>query len=158
MNAYPTSAPASTVAGWLATGGAGIGSYQAGYFRDSIVEINMVLPDGEVRILSGADLALADNVSGISGFITELKFKVSPLIIMDKQAIAFSDLQDLGAFIQAVYQQKVALWSLSFINPEIARYRNQMPLKAAHGGGRYTQSHLAGQVYSDGGLQVILGK
>ncbi len=136
LNAYPTSAPASTVAGWLATGGAGVGSYQAGYFRDSIVEINMVLPDGEVKILSGADLALADNASGITGFITELKFRVSPLVIMDKKALAFSDLQDMAAFIKDVYQQKVALWSLSFINPEIARYRNKMPLKAAHGKGK----------------------
>ncbi len=133
LNSYPTSAPASTVAGWMATGGAGIGSYQAGYFRDSVVEITMVLPDGQVQVLAGADLALVDNASGITGFITELKFKVSPLTIMDKKALAFNNLQDLNDFIKAVYQQKVPLWSLSFINPETARYRNQMPPKAAHG-------------------------
>lgn len=136
LNSYPTSAPASTVAGWLATGGAGIGSYQAGYFRESIIEITMVLPDGTIKKLSGADLALVENASGITGFITELTFKVAPLAIMEKQALAFTDLQDLSDFIKAVYKQKIELWSLSFINPEIARYRNKMPVKEAHGGGQ----------------------
>ncbi len=136
LNSYPTSAPASTVAGWLATGGAGIGSYQAGYFRDSIVEISMVLPDGKAQVLSGTDLALVDNVSGITGFITELKFRVSPLVILDKQALAFSSLQDMSAFIKGIYQEKISLWSLSFINPEIALYRNQMPVKEAHAQGQ----------------------
>lgn len=135
LNSYPTSSPASTVAGWLATGGAGIGSYQAGYFRDSIVDIKMVSPDGEVQVLSGSNLSLVDNVSGITGFITELTFQVSPLVMMSKKALAFNHLQDLVAFIQDVYQQNITLWSLSFINPEIARYRNKMPAKAIHGGG-----------------------
>ena len=31
---YPTSYPSSTVGGWLAQGGAGIGSYEYGYFRE----------------------------------------------------------------------------------------------------------------------------
>lgn len=136
LHSYPTSAPASTVAGWLATGGAGIGSYQAGYFRDSIIEISMVLPDGEFRVLSGSDLSLAENVSGITGFITELSFKVAPLQVLEKQALAFKNLQDLSAFMKAIYQQKIELWSLSFINPEISRYRNRMPVKEGHTAGQ----------------------
>ena len=33
LRLYPTSYPASTVGGWLAQGGAGIGSYEFGWFR-----------------------------------------------------------------------------------------------------------------------------
>ncbi|MGE5422465.1 MAG: FAD-binding oxidoreductase, partial [Ignavibacteriales bacterium] len=37
LASYPTSFPASTVGGWLAQGGAGIGSYEFGYFRDNVI-------------------------------------------------------------------------------------------------------------------------
>ena len=33
LRLYPTSAPGSTVGGWLAQGGSGIGSYQYGWFK-----------------------------------------------------------------------------------------------------------------------------
>lgn len=134
LNAYPTSAPASTVAGWIATGGAGIGSYSAGYFRDSVVEIRMVLPDGQVKVLTGKELALVENASGVTGFITQITFKVSTLVPMEKMAVSFSNNKDIAAFIKESYKQKLKLWSISFINPEIANYSNQLPVKAGHGG------------------------
>src|SRR4030042_6570146 len=37
LRLYPTSYPSSTVGGWLAQGGAGIGSYEAGWFKDNVV-------------------------------------------------------------------------------------------------------------------------
>lgn len=133
LNSYPTSAPASTVAGWLATGGAGIGSYQAGYFRDNVIEVTIVLPDGEVRVLSGEDLALVENVSGVSGFITSIKLKVRPNQPLTKKAFAFTDGNHLAMFIKKIYQHDVPLWSMSFINPQVAKYRNKMPPKPKHG-------------------------
>ena len=36
LRLYPTSYPSSTVGGWLAQGGAGIGSYEAGWFRENV--------------------------------------------------------------------------------------------------------------------------
>ena len=46
LRLYPTSYPASTVGGWLAQGGAGIGSYEAGWFSDNVVSARVVLPTG----------------------------------------------------------------------------------------------------------------
>ena len=37
LRLYPTSYPSSSVGGWLAQGGAGIGSYEYGYFRESVL-------------------------------------------------------------------------------------------------------------------------
>ena len=37
LKLYPTSYPDSTVGGWFAQGGAGIGSFEAGTFRDNMV-------------------------------------------------------------------------------------------------------------------------
>lgn len=133
LNSYPTSAPASTVGGWLATGGAGIGSYQAGYFRDNVVEINMVYPDGKKEVLKGEDLDLADNTSGITGFISQITFRVSKLQPLEKKAIAFDNFKQLADFINEVYRQDVTLWSLSFVNPAVTAYRNKMPVKGEHG-------------------------
>src|SRR3990172_5922786 len=53
LRLYPTSAPGSTVGGWLAQGGAGIGSYQYGWFSENVVSARVVLPSGDVRDFSG---------------------------------------------------------------------------------------------------------
>ena len=70
LRLYPSSYPSATVGGWLAQGGAGIGSYESGWFRDNVVSARAVLPDGEVRDFTGDDLDLIDGAEGITGFIT----------------------------------------------------------------------------------------
>ncbi len=72
LRLYPTSYPSSTVGGWLAQGGAGIGSYEYGYFRENVLFAKVVLPSGEVREFRGEDLDLIypgilHLSSGISG-------------------------------------------------------------------------------------------
>jgi FAD/FMN-containing dehydrogenase len=46
--AYPSSAPSSTVGGWVAAGGTGIGSTRYGGIKDIIVNLEVVLPNGEI--------------------------------------------------------------------------------------------------------------
>ncbi|MHA2395499.1 MAG: FAD-binding oxidoreductase [Candidatus Thorarchaeota archaeon] len=46
--AYPSSAPSSTVGGWVAAGGTGIGSTKYGGIAEQVVDLEVVLPDGEV--------------------------------------------------------------------------------------------------------------
>jgi FAD/FMN-containing dehydrogenase len=46
LRLYPTSYPSSTVGGWVAQGGAGIGSYESGWFQDNVLSARVVLPDG----------------------------------------------------------------------------------------------------------------
>ena len=41
---YPSSAPSSTVGGWVAAGGTGIGSTKYGGIRDQVVDLEVVLP------------------------------------------------------------------------------------------------------------------
>ena len=49
LRTYPSSAPSSTVGGWLAQGGVGYGCYEYGAFRENVVSARVVLPSGEVR-------------------------------------------------------------------------------------------------------------
>ena len=51
--AYPSSAPSSTVGGWIAAGGSGIGSTKYGGIKEQVVDLEMVLPDG--RIITASD-------------------------------------------------------------------------------------------------------
>jgi FAD/FMN-containing dehydrogenase len=46
--AYPSSAPSSCVGGWVAAGGSGIGSTKYGGISEQVVDLEVVLPDGEV--------------------------------------------------------------------------------------------------------------
>jgi FAD/FMN-containing dehydrogenase len=48
VGAYPSSAPSSTVGGWVAAGGSGIGSTKYGGIAEQVVDLEVVLPDGEV--------------------------------------------------------------------------------------------------------------
>lgn len=60
LRLYPTSYPASTVGGWLAQGGAGIGSYESGWLRDNVVSARVVLGDGTVSEFAGAERCIGN--------------------------------------------------------------------------------------------------
>ena len=79
LRLYPTSYPSSTVGGWLAQGGAGIGSYESGWFRDNVVSARVVLPDGSVREFSGRELDLVSEAEGITGLISQVTVRVQPV-------------------------------------------------------------------------------
>ncbi len=78
LRLYPSSYPAATVGGWLAQGGAGIGSFESGWFQDNVVSARVVLPDGKVRVFSGPDLDLISEAGGITGLISEVTIRFSP--------------------------------------------------------------------------------
>ncbi len=130
---YPTSYPSSTVGGWLAQGGAGIGSYEFGYFADNVIAARVVLPDGNIREFTGKELELISEANGITGFISQIVIRVKPLRPMHVNAIAFETAEDLQGFMEGLYHRKVMLWSVSFINPEAARMKNQLPPHLHHG-------------------------
>lgn len=48
VRAYPSSALSSTVGGWVAAGGIGIGSTKYGGIREQVVDMETVLPDGRI--------------------------------------------------------------------------------------------------------------
>jgi Fe-S oxidoreductase/FAD/FMN-containing dehydrogenase len=128
LRLYPTSYMSSTVGGWLAQGGAGIGSYESGWFRDNVEQARVVLPNGSVKTFTGADLDMIADAEGITGFITEVIVKVRPLEEEKVVAIAVKDPADLQKFLADLAQGDLPIWSTLFINPEMASLKNKSPL------------------------------
>ncbi|MFB0546606.1 MAG: FAD-binding and (Fe-S)-binding domain-containing protein, partial [Anaerolineae bacterium] len=133
LRLYPTSYPGSTVGGWLAQGGAGIGSYEAGWFRDNVVSSRVVLPDGTVREFGGRELDLIADAEGITGMISEVTVRVQPMEELNVAAIACPTPQSLQQLLQAMVEEKLLIWSLVFINPRMAELKNKAPLMEHHG-------------------------
>lgn len=133
LRTYPTSAPASTVAGWLAQGGAGHGSYRYGWFRDNVVSARIVRPDGGIETVSGPALDMVSDAEGMTGFITQVTLKVQRADEVQLFAAAFAKPAGLQAALEAFLEAGVPLWSVSFINPSAVRLGKRLPAKTHHG-------------------------
>jgi Fe-S oxidoreductase/FAD/FMN-containing dehydrogenase len=128
LRLYPSSYPAATVGGWLAQGGAGIGSFESGWFRDNVVTARVVMADGEVREFSGDDMDLVSSAEGITGLITEITLGVTLLEETEIAAIGCPEAHDLQHLVQSIIDRKLPIWSLLFINPRMAELKNKAPL------------------------------
>ena len=133
LRLYPSSAPSSTVGGWLAQGGYGYGSYEYGSFQENVVSARVVLPNGEVREFAGKDLDLISDAEGITGLISQVTLRIKPLEEEVVVGARFKEAKWLVAALRAIVDEGLPLWSVSFINPTMARLKNQSPLKTEHG-------------------------
>ncbi len=128
LKLYPSSYPAATVGGWVAQGGAGIGSFEAGWFRNNIVSVRVVMPDGEVKEFSGNDLDLVYAAEGTTGLVSEVTLLIQPLEEIEVAAIGCPDAHDLQQMVQSIIDRKLPVWSLLFINPRMAELKTKAPL------------------------------
>jgi Fe-S oxidoreductase/FAD/FMN-containing dehydrogenase len=124
LRLYPTSAPGSTVGGWLAQGGAGIGSYHYGWFKENVASARVVSGDGSVRVVSGADLETVADAEGTTGIVTEVTLRVRRDTPQAQTGVSFLNARDLGAALRQIVAMELPLWSVSFVNPTMARYKN----------------------------------
>ncbi|MBN1411119.1 MAG: FAD-binding oxidoreductase [Spirochaetales bacterium] len=132
LRLYPTSYPSSTVAGWAAQGGAGIGSYSAGWFKDNIEKIKIVAADGAVKTLFGKDLDMVYEAEGITGIISEVTIRVMPLKVLLKKACSHPDVRVFNRFLMKISEKNLPLWSVLFINPKMAELKRSVPLRLHH--------------------------
>lgn len=133
LRLYPTSYPSSTVGGWLAQGGAGIGSYEYGYFRESVVSARLVLADGSVRELRGSDLDLVADAEGITGMISQVTLRVMPRAELRVVALATASNQNFQSLLAGLVESRLPIWSMVFISPKMAELKNQSPVREHNG-------------------------
>jgi len=133
VQTYPSSAPSSTVGGWLAQGGMGYGAYEYGSFRESVVSARVVLPNGEAREFAGADLDLVSDAEGITGVISQVTLRLRKQESEAVWGAQFESADGLAQALRAVKDAGVPLWSISFITPQMADLKNRVPPKLQHG-------------------------
>ena len=133
VNLYPSSYPGSTVGGWLAQGGTGIGSFESGWFVDNVVSARVVLADGTVKEFSGKDIELISEAEGITGLISTLTIKTMKDEKLAVVAIGCPDSLNTQKLIESMISANLPIWSLMFINPRMAEMKNRAPLIEQHG-------------------------
>ncbi|NLG10912.1 MAG: FAD-binding oxidoreductase [Coriobacteriaceae bacterium] len=133
LRLHPSSYPSSSVAGWLAQGGSGFGSYEYGTFKESVVSARVVLPNATVKEFSGDELLryIAD-AEGITGIITEVTFRVRPLETHSHKLIACPTVSQLAAVLAGISDQRLPVWSISFLNPTSIELKKSLPSHHGH--------------------------
>jgi Fe-S oxidoreductase/FAD/FMN-containing dehydrogenase len=129
LKLYPSSLPGSTVGGWFCQGGAGFGSYEAGWFKDNVVSARAVMPDGTVKEFQGEELDLVADAEGTTGLISQLTIQIMPKEELEIVAVACPDAHDLQKMIGRIAEAKLPIWSMTFINPRMAEMKTRAPLR-----------------------------
>src|SRR5207302_7521743 len=102
LRLYPTSAPASTVGGWLAQGGAGIGSHAYGWFAENVLAARVVTGTGQIREVAGEELRTIADAEGTTGIICEVTLAVRHASDVEQTAVAFADAERMAAALRMV--------------------------------------------------------
>ncbi|OGO00465.1 MAG: Fe-S oxidoreductase, partial [Chloroflexi bacterium RBG_13_52_12] len=129
LKLYPSSYPSATVGGWLAQGGAGIGSFESGWFRENVVSARVVMPDGEIREFRDGELDLISDAEGTTGLISEVTLRVQAAEDLDVIAIGCPIAEGIQNIVQSVIDKDLPVWSILFINPRMAQLKNEVPLR-----------------------------
>jgi FAD/FMN-containing dehydrogenase len=121
---YPTSAPRSTVGGWLGEDGLGIGSYEYGWLLTNVRSVEAVLPGGQRDLIDGEDLRHFVGSRGGMGFFVRARLATRPAADDVPVGAVFRRAEDLAGAIVGLYQSGAPLWHLAFLNAAMARARS----------------------------------
>jgi len=125
LRLYPTSALGSTVAGWVAEGGAGIGSFEYGTIGDNVLEVELVSPSGEVMKFAGSDLEKVVGLEGTTGLIYSVTLAVRPADQDVPLLAGFPDLAALQRALERVSDSDLPLWHVGFSTAEYVAYQRR---------------------------------
>ena len=121
---YPTSAPRSTVGGWLAENGIGVGSYEYGWLLQNVFSVETVGVGGERSTIEGGE-ALRTFVGSRGSMGLVVRAWIATRRAGDDMPVAalFRDAGDLGKAVVELDKGGVPLWHLGLLNADMARAR-----------------------------------
>jgi glycolate oxidase len=93
---YPTSAPRSTVGGWLAENGLGIGSYEYGWLLENVLSVEVVLAGGKRDHIEGEALKHFVGSRGTMGFFVRARLATRRAAEDVPTGAIFRDVENLG--------------------------------------------------------------
>ncbi|MFX1521398.1 MAG: FAD-binding oxidoreductase, partial [Promethearchaeota archaeon] len=128
---YPSSARSSTVGGWVAEGGSGIGSLKHGDVKAQVNTLEVVLPNGEIcNTVNGIlTLKISDDVTryfleseGILGIITKIELRIKSKRALKKFVTVFQSLESLCSCITELTEQ-TAPYHIHFMEKEYVNFK-----------------------------------
>jgi glycolate oxidase len=119
LRVYPTSAPRSTVGGWLARDGLGIGSYEYGWLSENVDSVEVVVPGGTRRVAKGEELTLIVGAEGVTGIIVGATLKLRERSRDLPFAAAFDTPADLARALESIADEHPPLWHLGLAHPTL---------------------------------------
>jgi FAD/FMN-containing dehydrogenase len=131
LGSYPSSARSSTVGGWVAEGGSGIGSIKYGDVKAQIDSLEVVLPNGEViNTTNGIDsLDITDDVTkyfveseGILGIITKIELVVKLKKPLKKFVTVFQSIESLCSSMVDL-SEKTTPYHIHFMEKEYVNFK-----------------------------------
>jgi glycolate oxidase len=118
VKSYPSSAVAATIGGWVSTQGHGMGSLKYGSLGDQLINLQVVLPDGEIRTItheSDPPLDWFVAAEGTLGVITQIELSIRPCPANESQhLLAFDDLTLLGIDAEALARSEPRPFTIFF--------------------------------------------
>ena len=120
--AVPSSASASSVGGWLCTGGYGIGSLKYGPFVSQVRSIEAVLADASVRRLSSQTNPQAGwfvGSEGTLGVVTEVELVVRRMQPMDHALLACPDVAAVHEAVRKLLAHRQVPFSIHFDDRQV---------------------------------------
>jgi glycolate oxidase len=118
---YPTSAPRSTVGGWLAENGLGVGSFEYGWLLQNVLSMEVVLAGGERDLIEGENLRHFVGSRGSMGFFLRARLATRPAAGDVPVGAVFRDAENLAAAVLDLYRGGAPLWHLGFLNAAMTR-------------------------------------
>ena len=118
---YPTSAPRSTVGGWLAENGVGVGSYEYGWLLENVLSVEVVLAGGRRDHIEGEALKHFVGSRGTMGFFVRARLATRRAAEDVPIGAVFRDTENLGNAVLDLYRGGVPFWHLGFLNASMAR-------------------------------------
>ncbi len=108
---YPSSAPAATIGGWLATGGLGYGTLAYGPFPEQVRRCEVVRADGSRGEMEPAVLAGSE---GTLAVITSLELRVRKESREEVRLWGARDWEGVAAFLGALGERRPSPFAASF--------------------------------------------
>jgi glycolate oxidase len=137
IGAYPSSAFAASIGGWINTGGVGVGTYKYGSVGDQLRSMEVVLPNGNIietgfkKVISNSsgynltDLFLSSE--GTLGVVSKVTLKIYPAPEEIRPlSYDFSKLESLCTVTKKIARAKVVPLHLGFLDKNHFEYLKQI--------------------------------
>jgi len=120
LRVYPTSAPRSSVGGWLARDGLGVGSYEYGWLSENVLSVEVVIPGGARHVAASEELDLIVGAEGTTGIIVGATLLLREASRDLPFAAALDTPSGLARAVKNLSGEQFPFWHLGLVRTDLA--------------------------------------